>query len=208
MASSTDAALRTSAAQLCSELRNGRVTPGRFSAALEVIPPPARDEWLDALWDLDEISADAPDLPRGCVPYLPCAVAPVLEAVQQAVVTSDDVFVDVGAGVGRAAFLVHQKTGAACIGLEIQSALVRAAQSRADSLHLDGLQFIVGDAADTVASIASGTVFFLYCPFSGARLRRFLDALENVRRARPIRVCCVDMPPLECSWLVPISSAS
>jgi len=171
---------------------------------LAEIPPAEREAWLDAFWDLDidALPAEDPALPRGCVPYLPCSVATVLDAVEQAAVTSDDVFVDVGSGAGRAALLVHLKTGAACVGLEIQPGLARAAQGRADWLGLERLRFVVGDAADTVRFMTAGTVFFLYCPFGGERLERFLDGLEDLARARPIRVCCIDMPPLERPWLV------
>ena len=199
---------RSAAGRLRAELRRDLVTPAVFGAALESVRPQDRDAWLDLLWDIDEIPSDDPELPRGCVPYLPCGVATVLDAVHLAAVTCDDVFVDVGSGAGRAAFLVHLETGAGCIGLEIQPALVRAAQARADWLRLSRLRFLEGDAADLVRFITTGTVFFLYCPFGGERLQRFLDGLEDVARARRIRVCCVDMPALERPWLVRIPSTS
>jgi len=44
-------------------------------------------------------------------------------------------------------------------------------------------------------------VFFLYCPFSGARLERVLDDLESIARTREIRVCCVDLPLPPRAWL-------
>jgi ubiquinone/menaquinone biosynthesis C-methylase UbiE len=163
---------------------------------------------LDLLWDIDEIPSDASDLPRGCVPYLPCAAATVLDALHLATVTCDDVFVDVGSGAGRAALLAHLQTGAGCIGLEIQSTLARTAQGRADWLNLSRLRFLEGDATDMVRLIMTGTVFFLYCPFGAAHLRRFLDGLEDVARTRRIRVCCVDMPSLELPWLVRVPSTS
>jgi SAM-dependent methyltransferase len=175
---------------------------------LAEIPPGDRDEWLDVLWDIDEIPPDEPNLPRGCVPYLPCATATVLEAIQQAAVTCDDVFVDVGSGAGKAALLVHLGTGASCIGVEIQPGLARTAQARADWLRLSRLRFLEGDAVELVRFITIGTVFFLYCPFSGDRLRPFLDGLQDVARARPIRVCCVDMAPLERPWLARVPSTS
>ena len=200
-------AFESAALRLRSELSGGRVTPATFSAALDAIAAQDRDAWLDLLWDLDEIPADE-ELPRGCVPYLPCAVESVLEAVQRAAVTRDDVFVDVGAGAGRAALLAHLKTGARCIGLEIQRGLVAAAQARAQRWTLTRIQFVAGDAADTIRLATTGTVFFLYCPFGGDRLRRFFDALEDLARTRPIRVCCVDMPPLEPPWLTRLPSTS
>jgi SAM-dependent methyltransferase len=175
---------------------------------LTEIPPSDREVWLDALWDMDALPPDDPELPRGCVPYLPCSVATVLDAVEQAGVTADDVFVDVGSGTGRAALLVHLKTGASCIGLEIQPELARASQARADGLGFGRLRFLEGDAAELIRSVSAGTVFFLYCPFGGERLERFLDGLEDVARARPIRVCCVDMPPLARPWLVRRPSTS
>lgn len=201
-------ASRSTAVRLRSDIRAHRLTPALFASLLAEIPPQERDAWLDLLWDIDEIAADDPNLPRGCVPYLPCATATVLEAIQQAAVTSDDVFVDVGSGAGRSALLVHLTTGAGCIGLEIQPALARTAQARADWLTLSRMRFIEGDAAELVRFVTVGTVFFLYCPFSGDRLRRFLDGLEDVARARPIRVCCVDMPSLERAWLVRVPSTS
>lgn len=200
--------VRSDALHLRAELLGGRVTPAIFGAALEQIAPPDRDQWLDLLWDVDEIASDVPNLPRDCVPYLPCAAATVLDAVRQAAVTCDDVFVDVGAGAGRAALLAHLETGAGCIGLEIQPPLARTAQGRADWLNLHRVRFIEGDAADLVRFIRTGTVFFLYCPFGGDRLRRFFDGLEDVAQAKPIRVCCVDMAPLKAPWLAPLPSSS
>lgn len=201
-------ALQSAAVRLRSDLRSGQVTPATFSAALAEIGPQDRDRWLDLLWDVDEIPRDEPDLPCGCVPYLPCPVASVLDAVDQAEVTCNDVFVDVGSGLGRAALLAYLKTGASCVGLEIQPTLARTAQERADRARLSRMRFLQCDATESVRFITTGTVFFLYCPFGGSHLRRFLDGLEDVARARPIRVCCVDMPPLEAQWLTRLPSTS
>jgi ubiquinone/menaquinone biosynthesis C-methylase UbiE len=132
----------------------------------------------------------------------------VLDALHLADVTCNDVFVDVGAGAGRAALLTHLKTGAGCIGIEVQPHLARTAQARADWLMLSRVRFLEGDASDMVRFIPTGTIFFLYCPFGGHALRRFLDGLEDVARARPIRVCCVDMPPLHRPWLTRVPSNS
>ena len=182
--------------------------PAIFRAKLEQVPAQERDKWLDLLWELDEIPEDDPKLPRGCVPYLPCPVATVLDALQWASVTSDDVFVDVGSGTGRTTFLANLLTGAACIGLEIQPALVEAARGRAASLNLGGTRFVEGDAVDLLRSITVGTVFFFYCPFGGDRVHRVFDDLEAIARTRQIRICCVHMPPLERPWLVRLPSTS
>jgi SAM-dependent methyltransferase len=198
--------LRDAANVLRTRLLSNEITPALFRSKLAEVPPREREGWLDLLWDLDEIPDDDVNLPRGCVPYLPCSVTTVSEAVELAQVTPHDLFVDVGSGTGRTAFLVRLLTGAACIGLEIQPGLVEAARARAAWLNLPRTRFVEGDAADLVRCVPVGTVFFLYCPFGGERLQRVLAGLEDIARTRQIRVCCVDMPLLERRWLARIPS--
>lgn len=200
--------LRHAASQLRTLVQSDRLTPASFGAALGDVPAAERDRWLDLVWDSREIPSDGLDLPRGCVPYLPCEVGTLLDAIEQAQLSCDDIFVDVGSGAGRAALLAHLLTGAGCIGLEIQPELVHAAQGRADWLGLSRTRFIEGDAAELIKFIPMGTVFFLYCPFGGERLARFLVGLKDIASARQIRVCCVDMPPLNCRWLTQMRSTS
>jgi predicted RNA methylase len=150
---------------------------------------------------LPELPDDGPDLPRGCVPYFPCSVDALLRLVEEAPVRSSDVFVDVGSGLGRAAAFVHLLTGAGVIGIEVQSDLVHAARDLAARLALTRVSCVEGDAATLAGSIASGSVFFLYCPFSGDRLVKVLADLEAVARTREIRVCCLDLPLPPCTWL-------
>lgn len=192
---------RTSAEALASLLAHTTVPPATFRAALLAVPPNDRDAWLDVVLGLAEVPDDGPDLPRGCVPYLPCPVDAILRAVDLASIGERDLFVDVGAGVGRAAALVGLLTGAPSVGLEIQPDLVREARSlggRLPQLHFTPIE---DDAARLCARASSGTVFFLYCPFGGERLSALLAELERVARTGPIRVCCVDLPLPACPWL-------
>lgn len=185
---------------------NGPPTPAAFRAALLEVPPVDRDAWLDLVLALDEIPDDGPALPRGCVPYLPCAVEALLRLVDAAEVGASDVFVDVGAGVGRAAAFVHLVTGAAAIGIEIQPALVdhsRRLEARLGEVRVAPVE---GDATALTGFIMIGSVFFLYCPFGGARLERVLDDLEEIARTRTIRVCSVDLPLPSRPWLRRLSS--
>ena len=143
----------------------------------------------------------APQLPVGCVPYLPCSVDALLRLAEHAPVRASDLFVDIGAGVGRAAALVHLLTGAPAIGVEVQPALVAAARELAARLRLSSVSFVEADAGQPTDVWSAGSVFLLYCPFSGDRLAKLLANLEPVARARPIRVCCVDLPLPPCPWL-------
>lgn len=171
-----------------------RATPALVRSALDSIPPRERDAWVDRLLELDDIPDDGPALPRGGVPYLPCAIDSVLRAIDLAGVTETDRFVDVGSGVGRVTTIVHLLTGASTLGLEIQPQLATAARALASRLGLERVKTRDGDA-----HLDEGTVFFLYCPFSGDRLNTFLDELERVRR--PLRLCCVDLPIPARPWL-------
>lgn len=192
---------RQRAERLRATLERGAHDPVAFRAALLAVPTLDRDAWLDVVLGLGELPDDGPALPRDGVAYLPCPVDDVLRVVEQARVGAEDVFVDVGAGVGRATALVQLLTGAATVGLEVQPELVAAAREHAARLRLGRTEFLEGDAAALVGGLQRGTVFFLYCPFSGERLERLLDALEAHARARPFRVACVDLPLPARPWL-------
>lgn len=189
--------------QLLSEGAPGAA--GALRAALEGLPGHGRDAWLDRVFDIDSLAADGRELPRGCVPYIPCPVGLLLRMVDGARIGSRDVFVDIGSGVGRAAALIHCLTGAGAIGIEIQPDLVESARALARSLNRSRIATIEGDAADLVTFVQIGTVFFLYCPFSGSRFERVLDALQEIATTRPIRICCVDLPVVRRPWLELIS---
>lgn len=192
---------RDSAERARSLIARGQHDPPAFRAALLSVPLLSRDAWVDLVLGLDELPDDGPELPRDCVPYLPCPVDALLRVVDQAPVRASDVFVDVGSGTGRATALVHLLTGAAAIGLEIQPRLVHVARDLATRLLLSRVSCVEGDAANLAGLITTGSVFFLYCPFSGDRLTKVLADLESIARTRTIRVCCVDLPLPPCSWL-------
>jgi hypothetical protein len=181
--------------------RSTQLTPAVFRKTLTSVPPTQRDAWLDQVFGLDSLPDDDPELPQGCVPYLPCSVDTLLRMVEHAGVQASDVFVDIGSGVGRAATLVHLLTGASAIGLEIQPALVLATRNITTRLKLFRVSPIEGDAALLAEHISIGSVFFMYCPFSGDRLEKVLDDLESIARTRQIRVCCVDLPLPPRPWL-------
>jgi len=173
--------------------------PAELGRLLSSVPPAERDPWVDLVLDFRELPDDEA-LPHGCVPYLPCPVAALRTALELASVSSDDVFVDVGAGVGRTLMLAHLLTGAGCVGIEVQPRLARTARAHAAWLRLPRVQVIHGDARRYLRFLTTGTVFFLYCPFGGERLRHALHDLRRHARTRTIHVCCVDLP-LDEPWL-------
>ena len=183
-------------------IRNGRSDPASFRASIQAISSVDRDAWLDRVLELGALPEDGPSLPPGCVPYLPCAVDVLLRMVERAPIGPTDVIVDIGAGVGRAGVFFRLATGASVIGIEIQPQLVLAFRSLTARMQLSRISVIEGDAADFVSQMTAGTIFFLYCPFSGERLAKVVAALEPIARTKTIRVCAVDLPLPSCDWLV------
>lgn len=177
------------------------MNPAEFRQELLRVHPSARDQWVNEALGFGEIPPDGPDLPRGCVPYLPCPVDAVLSFVDRARVGPEDVLVDVGSGLGRAMTLVHLLTGAAAVGIEVQAALAHAATRIARALSLQRVHTIHGSAEELIADVTGGSVYFFYCPFGKARLERVLGVLEPMARARALRFGFVDMPAPELPWL-------
>src|SRR6202042_980367 len=104
--------LRRRAHQARAEVRSGALRGAALEDLLRSIPFRDRDDWIDALLGFEEVPPDAADLPRGSVPYLPCGVDEILAAVRDAPVGPEDELVDLGAGLGRVAMLVHLLSGA------------------------------------------------------------------------------------------------
>ena len=192
---------RASAETARRAIERGLHDPSAFRAALLEVPPGDRDAWVDRVLGLEDLPGDGPALPPGGVPYLPCSVEMLLRVVDEAPVRPTDVFVDIGAGPGRAIALVHLLTGAGALGLEVQPELVRAAHDLTARLGLTRVRCVEGDAATAAAFMVVGSIFFLNCPFSGARLAKVLDDLEPIARTRELRVCCVCLPLPARAWL-------
>ncbi|MCA9641906.1 MAG: hypothetical protein H6718_07920 [Polyangiaceae bacterium] len=175
-------------------------TPSAFRRALLAVPPLDRDAWLSRALGLEEIPDDG-ELPRGCVPYLPAPVDTVLGAVDQLAITADDVVVDVGSGVGRAAALFQLLSDAQVICVELQPQLLEASQGLFARLGKQRVSFVLGDAVEQLGALESASVLFLYCPFSGERLERFLAGLRPLAQKRELRLACVDLPLPDLPWL-------
>lgn len=196
-----DERLLRNAEEVRASITQGTTDPLQFRAALTNVSPLDRDAWIDAVLGLNEVLDDGPELPKGCVPYLPCAVDGLRRIAELMPVRATDVFVDIGSGVGRAAAVMHLLTGASAMGIEVQSGHVHAARDMVKRLRLSNVTFVQRDAALLGPELATGTVFFLYCPFSGERLEQFLANLEGLAQTRPISICAVDLPLPACSWL-------
>lgn len=121
------------------------------------------------------------------VPYQPTPARHVFDLLERIALTQDDVLIDIGSGLGHVPILTAIWTGACSVGIELEPAYVACAQRSAESLGLANVSFIQQDAR--AADFSSGTVFYLYTPFTGAMLRGALDLLREQAERRAIRVC-------------------
>lgn len=201
-----DAQSLQSAEDVRSAIVSRACKPAHFRQALLDVPTRDRDAWVDAVLGMGEVLEDGPELPQGCVPYLPCGVDALIRLADRVPIGPRDVFVDIGSGMGRAAVFMHLLTGARVVGVEVQSAHVRAARDLVTRMGLADVRFVQGDAADIPAACKTGTVFFLYCPFGTMRLVRFLGHLQPIACARPISVGLVDLPLPPCTWLTRVGA--
>ncbi len=201
-----DDSLRAHALEVRRALRQRTLSHGAFADALMAVPFVDRDVWVDEVIGLGEPPDDGADLPQGAVPYVPCGVDAIVHAVRDGPVTKGDVFVDLGAGLGRVAMLVHLMTGARALGLELQAHLVERGRIAASALALRDVQLTIGDAAAHV--LPEGTVYFIYASFSPAVLRAVLSSLETRASTRRFVVCAVGFEVHDQPWLSVRASSS
>ena len=144
----------------------------------------SRDELVSGILQLRE-----PNLQRSpeMVPYQPTPVRHILHLITASALSEDDVFVDLGSGLGHVPLLVSMLTGVRSLGIEVQAAYVASAQECAQSLHLSRVRFITQDAR--AADLSSGTVFYLYSPFTGSILTEVLNTLRMESTRRSIKIC-------------------
>jgi Histone methylation protein DOT1 len=146
-----------------------------------------RDELVSGVLQLPEpgevILQTSPEM----VPYQPTPVRHILHLIAAAMIAEDDVFVDLGSGLGHVPLLVSMITGARSLGIEMQAAYVASARACAQSLHSNQVEFVAQDARD--ADFSQGTVFYLYSPFKGSILAEVLVALRRESMHRSIKIC-------------------
>lgn len=131
----------------------------------------------------------------------------LLDLIDQTPLTPDDVFYDLGSGLGQVVMLVHLLSGVKAKGVEVEPAYCAFAQEQAQELGLTGVEFINTDAR--AADYSDGTIFFMFTPFRGQLLQRVLERLQEVAQHHPIRLCtfgpCTPRVA-EQSWLRPLTS--
>jgi hypothetical protein len=182
-------------------VRRGGLRGAELIGWLAGHPPAARDAAIETLFGIAQPPATPAVLGESRMPYMPSAIAPIVRAVLDVPITRDDVFVDLGAGLGKVAMAVHLLTGARARGVELQPRLVAAASAQASALNLAGVSFIESDALD--ADLEDATVIFLYLPFTGDVLAGVLQRIEAVARRRQLVLCALGLDLRGADWIAP-----
>jgi histone methylation protein DOT1 len=160
------------------------------------------DELIAGVFAFEEPGEDHVATRAENVFYQPTPMRHLLALIASGAISSDDLFIDLGSGLGHVAMLVSICTGARCVGVELETAFVAGAQQCAQRLGLERVSFVEQDARE--ADFSAGRVFYLYTPFTGSILAGVLESLRREALQRPIKVCafgpCVEVVAREV-WL-------
>jgi hypothetical protein len=108
----------------------------------------------------------------------------IFELIEKAHFSGQDVFYDLGSGLGQVSILANLVSGVITKGLEVEPAYCDYARACAADLNLGGVEFLNVDARS--ADFSTGTVFFMYTPFEGGILQEVLGKLRLESRMRRI----------------------
>ena len=139
---------------------------------------------------------------NGMVRYEPTPASVIFELTERVRFTANDVFYDLGSGLGKVTLLVHLLTRVRCVGVEYQPDFCAYADQQAHRLKLKNLNYLNIDAR--YADYAAGTVFFFFNPFGGTIFPTVLERLHLEAQQREIRICSYgssSQPLSEFSWL-------
>ena len=134
--------------------------------------------------------------------YQPTPAHIILELVEKMSIAPDEVFYDLGSGLGHVCILVNLLTGVKTKGVEFELAYCDYARKCARRLNLSRVEFINGDAR--TADYSDGTIFFMYTPFRGRLLEEVLRKLRRESDKRTISICSYGSCTLDLSnqpWL-------
>jgi hypothetical protein len=144
------------------------------------------DLFINRLISFDTLPEPTKALEPEMVYYQKTPARIVFELAAKWHFTKNDVFFDLGSGLGQTTILIHLLTGVKATGIEFEPAFCDYAQNRALELNLPAVTFINADVRK--ADCSPGTVFFLYTPFTGEMLHEVLKLLRKESTNRKIRI--------------------
>jgi len=110
----------------------------------------------------------------------------ILELIRKAEFKPQDVFFDLGSGLGQVAILVNLLSAVISKGIEFEPAFCNYARTCAADLNLNQVDFLNEDAR--YADYSLGTHFFMYTPFEGKILQDTLQNLKGEAKKRKLKI--------------------
>jgi precorrin-6B methylase 2 len=144
------------------------------------------DVFVNCLLSIEHIPEQTRELLPEMVFYQKTPARVVFEIAKNAGLTKDDVFVDIGCGLGQVGILINLITGIPVYGIEYEPAFCDFANECAAALNRPEVTSINADAREVDYSI--GTIFFMYTPFKGEMLKQVLRRLKEQAVRRQIKV--------------------
>lgn len=160
------------------------------------------DIFINGLSPFQTMPEQTKDLEPEMVYYQKTPARIVFELVEKVHFTKEDVFFDLGSGLGQVAILVNLLAGVTAKGIEFEPTFCDYAKACAAELNLSNVSFINVDARK--ADYSEGTVFFMFTPFKGEILQEVLAVLKKESLLRKIKIItygpCTAQVALQ-SWL-------
>ena len=160
------------------------------------------DIFINGLSPFQTMPEQTKDLEPEMVYYQKTPARIVFELVEKVHFTKEDVFFDLGSGLGQVAILVNLLAGVTAKGIEFEPTFCDYAKACAAELNLSKVSFINIDARK--ADYSGGTVFFMFTPFKGEILQDVLAVLRKESLLRKIKIItygpCTAQVALQ-SWL-------
>ena len=116
---------------------------------------------------------------------MPTPYSDIFHLFRMVNLNEDDVFVDLGGGLGRAVFAASWIGARRAVGIEVVPDLCRKAIENLKCSRLIGrdIEFICNDALNY--RHCGTSVLFMFHPFGEATMRRVLDDMKEARVGRP-----------------------
>jgi hypothetical protein len=144
------------------------------------------DIFLNGILTDQKLPVETRDREPEMVYYQKTPARIIFALIEKAAFKPQDVFFDLGSGLGQVAILVNLLGSVMSKGVEYEPAFYNYASKCAADLHVNDVEFIHKDARN--ADYSSGTVFFMYSPFEGKMLLEVLRNLQNEAKKRRIRI--------------------
>lgn len=144
------------------------------------------DAFINGLFSFQTVPQQTREREPGMVFYQKTPARIIFEMLSKVNFKKEDVFFDLGSGLGFVVMLVNLLTGVETTGVEFEPAFCSYAINCAANLNISNIKVINADARE--ADYSSGSIFFMYTPFDGSIIHDVLNLLKKEALSRQIKI--------------------